>query len=309
MVRFKRMSAKKATKSAPVQAAVLKALIRGFAILPLSWAQSLGALVGWLLWQIPNRLRRTTQSNLALCLPELTDDERRRLAKTSLIASGKTVAEVGAVWFWRTEKLLDCIEGVEGEDHLLRELEAKQGALVLVPHLGNWEILSRYLQVRTQVMALYRPPRIVEMDTFIRQARERHGAELVPADRSGMRRIVEALTAGEGVGMLPDQEPLKQHGVFAPFFGTPALTMTLVSRLARRYGAAPLFGYCERTAKGRFRFHFQPAPDGLDSEDLEFATTQLNRGVEQCVRRCPEQYTWSYRRFRTRPPGEMQKGH
>lgn len=303
------MSAKKATKSAPVQAAILKALIRGFAILPLSWAQSLGAFFGWLLWQIPNRLRRTTEGNLARCLPELTDDERRRLAKTSLVASGKTIAEVGAVWFWSTQKLLDRIEGVEGEEHLQRALATKRGVLVLVPHLGNWEILSRYLQARIQVIALYRPPRIVEMNTYIRQARERHGAELVPADRSGMRRIVEALTAGKGVGMLPDQEPLKQHGVFAPFFGTPALTMTLVARLARKYGAASLFGYCERTGKGGFRLYFQPAPEGLDSADLESATTQLNRGVEECVRRCPEQYNWSYRRFRTRPPGELQEDH
>jgi len=309
MVESKPMSAKKATKSAPVQAAVLKTLIRGFAVLPLSWAQSIGALFGWLLWRIPNRLRRTTEDNLELCFPELTDEERRRLAKTSLVESGKTVAEVGAVWFWSTEKLLGRIEGVEGEEHLERAMVLKRGTVVLVPHLGNWEILSRYLQVKVPVLALYRPPRIVEMDAFIRQARQRHGAELVPADRTGMRRIVASLTTGEGFGVLPDQEPLKQHGVFAPFFGVPALTMTLVARLLRKYGSVALFGYCERTARGGFRLRFQPAPEGLDSEDLEFATTQLNRGVEECVRRCPEQYTWSYRRFRTRPPSERQQGH
>jgi len=308
MVRVKPMSATKATKSAPIQAGILKVLIRGFANLPMSWAQSVGALVGWLLWLIPNRLRRTTKGNLAVCLPELTDEERRRLAKMSLIGSGKTVAEVGAVWFWSTKKLLERIESVEGEECVRRALETKRGTLVLVPHLGNWEILSRYLQVKTRVLALYRPPRIVEMDAFIRQARERFGAELVPADRTGMRRIVEALAAGEGLGVLPDQEPLKQHGVFAPFFGVPALTMTLVARLTRKYGAVTVFGYCERTGNGGFRLRFRPAPEGLDSEDLELAATQLNRGVEECVRHCPEQYNWSYRRFRTRPPSEPQ-GH
>lgn len=303
------MSAKKATKSAPVQAAILKVLIRGVANLPMSWAQSIGALVGWLLWLIPNRLRRTTQGNIDRCYPDLSADESQRMARSSLIESGKTVAEVGAVWFWSTERLLERIESVEGEACVRRALETNQGTLVLVPHLGNWEILSRYLQVKIQVLALYRPPRIVEMDAFIRQARERFGAELVPADRTGMRRIVEALAAGEGLGVLPDQEPLKQHGVFAPFFGVPALTMTLVARLTRKYGAVTVFGYCERTAKGGFRLRFRPAPEGLDSEDLEFAATQLNRGVEECVRSCPEQYNWSYRRFRTRPPSELQQGH
>jgi KDO2-lipid IV(A) lauroyltransferase len=299
------MSAKKATKSAPVQAAILKTLIRGFAILPMGVAQFLGALIGWLLWLIPNRLRRTTVSNVDLCLPELTDEERRRIARRSLIETGKTVTEVGAVWFWGTERLLDRIEEVTGEEHLQRAVDAKRGVVVLVPHLGNWEILSRYLQVKVPVLALYRPPRIVEMDAFIRQARERHGSEIVPADRTGLRRIVAALAAGGGFGVLPDQEPLKQHGVFAPFFGTAALTMTLVARLTRKYGAVALFGYSERTAAGGFRIRFLPGPEGLDSENLEFAATQLNRGVEECVRNCPEQYIWSYRRFRTRPPSEL----
>ena len=309
MGKARSMSAKKVTKSAPVQAAVLKALIRGFAILPLNWAQSLGAIVGWLIWRIPNRLSRTTDSNLSLCLPELSAEKRRQLARSSLIGTGKTVSEVGAVWFWSTDKLLGRIERVEGEEHLLHAIGSKRGTVVLVPHLGNWEILSRYLQVKVPVLALYRPPRIVEMDAFIRQARERHGAELVPADRTGMRRIVEALAAGEGFGVLPDQEPLKKHGVFAPFFGTPALTMTLVARLTRKYGAVTLFGYSERTAKGGFRLRFLPGPEGLDSEDLESAATQLNLGVEECVRRCPEQYIWSYRRFRTRPASEARQGH
>jgi len=300
------MSAKKATKSAPVQAAILKTLIRGFAILPMGVAQFLGALIGWLLWLIPNRLRRTTVSNVDLCLPELTDEERRRIARRSLIETGKTVTEVGAVWFWGTERLLDRVEEVTGEEHLQRAMDAKRGVVVLVPHLGNWEILSRYLQVKVPVLALYRPPRIVEMDDFIRQARERHGSEIVPADRTGLRRIVEALAAGGGFGVLPDQEPLKRHGVFAPFFGTAALTMTLVARLTRKYGAVALFGYSERTAAGGFKIRFRPGPEGLDSEDLEFAATQLNKGVEECVRRCPEQYIWSYRRFRTRPPSELE---
>ena len=305
----KRMSAKKVTKSAPVHAAILKALIRSFALLPVRMAQSVGALVGWLLWVTPNRLRRTTDGNLELCYPDLAPDERRRIARASLLETGKTVAEVGWVWFSSTEKLLERIESVEGEDHVRRALETGRGTLVLVPHLGNWEILSRYLQVNTRVLALYRPPRIAEMDAFIRRSRERFGAELVPADRTGMRRIVEALNKGDGLGVLPDQEPLKKHGVFAPFFGVPALTMTLVARLTRKYGAVTVFGYCERTAKGSFRLRFQPSPEGLDSEDLVEAATRLNGGVEECVRRCPEQYIWSYRRFRTRPPSELHRDH
>lgn len=116
---------------------------------------------------------------------------------------------------------------------------------------------------------------------------------------------MQGLRQGQVVGILPDQEPLKDHGVFAPFFGIPVLTMTLVGRLVRRFEAEVVFGAAERTAKGKFRVRIIEAPEGLGDKDPVRAATQLNLGVEQCVRASPEQYTWSYRRFRTRPPEEL----
>ena len=105
--------------------------------------------------------------------------------------------------------------------------------------------------------------------------------------------------------ILPDQEPLKKYGVTAPFFGVPALTMTLVSRILRRTGARALYVFAERRPAGRFRVRFLEAPDGLDDADETAAAERLNRGVEACVRLCPEQYLWSYKRFKTAPPGEL----
>ena len=66
-----------------------------------------------------------------------------------------------------------------------------------------------------------------------------------------------------------------------------------------------LYAFAERLPWGRgFRMHFLPAPEGIDSPDPVTAVTALNRGVEQCVELAPSQYQWSYKRFRTRPPGE-----
>jgi KDO2-lipid IV(A) lauroyltransferase len=105
--------------------------------------------------------------------------------------------------------------------------------------------------------------------------------------------------------MLPDQDPGQGGGVFAPFFGISANSMVLLGRLARKTGAAVFFGYCERLPGTRgYRFHFLPAPAGIDDPDPQVAAAAMNRGVEACVRALPDQYQWSYRRFRNRPPGE-----
>jgi KDO2-lipid IV(A) lauroyltransferase len=104
---------------------------------------------------------------------------------------------------------------------------------------------------------------------------------------------------------LPDQEPKADKGsVFAPFFGVPAFTMLLVNRLARKTGARVVFLFAERLpgSKG-YALHCLPAPEGIDSNDDAEAATALNLGVEQCVRICPEQYVWAYKRFRSQPDG------
>lgn len=258
-----------------------------------------------MLWWLPNRLRATTLENLERCLPELSRGERLRLARSSLMSLGKSVGESGAVWTWSEERLVELEEEIQGQELLDAAMASHRGVLALAPHLGNWEYLSFAAQRRCRVTSLYRPPRVRELDDFMRRRRERFGARMVPADARGIRLLLEAIRQGEIGNILPDQEPLKRHGVFAPFFNVPALTMTLVGRVVRRLRPTIIVAYALRTESGKFRVVFEPGPEGLEDLDVVRAATRLNQAIERCARRCPEQYVWSYRRFRTRPPEEL----
>ena len=122
---------------------------------------------------------------------------------------------------------------------------------------------------------------------------------------AGVRALFKRLSAGGVIGILPDQQPKAGEGQFAPFFGTPALTMVLLSRLAQRTGAAVLFAFAERLPKGAgFRIRILPAPQDIADDDLPTAVATLNRGVEDCVRIAPEQYQWAYKRYSIRPAQE-----
>jgi KDO2-lipid IV(A) lauroyltransferase len=277
---------------------------RVFSWLPLWLTHAIAAGIGRLAFRF-RRARCVIEANLRLCFPELSDAERDALARENLIETVKTFAELGAMWRWPAAKTLGLIRRIEGKEAV--DAVAGQHPLIfLTPHLGSWELAGLYASFQQPVI-LYRPSRkYPRLDAFIRYARERGGARLIAADRRGLRTVHECLKHNGVVGILPDHEPTSVGaGVFAPFFGVAAFTAPLIPRLARSYGAKVFFGYCERLPGGQgFIGHYIPAPAEIYSEDMDIAAAALNRGIEDCVRRCPAQYLWNYRRFRSRPPGE-----
>jgi KDO2-lipid IV(A) lauroyltransferase len=266
-------------------------------------AHRVGALIGKLMWTLRTRAHSTATSNINAGFRELSAEDRRRLVRASLIETGRTFAEAGALLRWPVERLRTLERGVVDADRLDQALASKNGTILLVPHLGNWEIFNHFLMDRCQLAALYRAPRIAELDETLRAARERTGCTMVPATSSGVLQLRRLLKKEGLVMILPDQEPVRSSGIFVPFFGVPALTMTLAPRLLAKSGASVLIGISERIVGEGFRLHFRQVSPLVSDPDLETATTALNCAVEKCVRDFPEQYHWGYKRFKSRPEG------
>ncbi len=278
---------------------------RLLACLPLKWLHRIGHLLGRLYLWFPNRERRITEINLRLCFPEKSDKELIELRNGSILQMGATLMEMAAIWFDSTERVLGLIEGFTGSD-LLQRADG-QGLIILVLHLGCWEIVGLEMPTHERVTSLYRPPRNRAYESVVKQARERSGAELVPTDNSGVKRIYQTLKAGGVTCILPDQQPRSVAGaVFAPFFGVPALTMLLTNRLARKTGAKVIFAYAERLPAGRgYHIHYLPVDQRIADTDPAVAASALNRGIESIVRGLPAQYQWSYKRFHIQPEGRQ----
>jgi KDO2-lipid IV(A) lauroyltransferase len=288
-----------------LDALVLLAL-RLLAALPLPVSQALGWCMGSLAALVPNRERANADVNVALCFPDMPPGDRRRFVRRALIESARTLLESPRAWLRDPERLLRQVDPQDGAERIRELLARGKGLIFAAPHLGNWEMGVHFLTRTTPTTVLYRPPRQQVLESVMVAGRGRDLARVVPTDASGIRALYQALGRGEAIAVLPDQQP-KEEGsaaVFAPFFGQEALTMTLLSRLARKTGAAVLYVFVERLPRGRgFRMHWLPAPDDIADPDPRVAATALNRGVEHCVALCPTQYQWSYRRFRKRPVG------
>lgn len=277
------------------------ALWRRLGCLPLAWLHAVGRLIGLCYWLIPNRERRTVRINLSLCFPELDEAARRAMCRRALQEMGCSLMELSAIWFRPADKVGGLVRQVSGKEHLARK--PGQGLILLLPHLGCWEIIGVVLPAREQVTSLYRPPRKPQLESLIKQARERSGSSLVPTDNKGVKQIYQTLQRGGATCILPDQQPKSSRAsVFAPFFGQPALTMLLINRLVRKTGAKIVIGYAERLPAGKgYHIHYCPAPEGLGDDDPQRAARLLNEGLESVIRECPDQYQWSYKRFRAQP--------
>ncbi len=262
----------------------------------------MGALSGKILWLLQRRAATVTQTNLQLCLPAQEDAERKVLARASLIETGKTLFEAAQVWIkphaWLETKVLTVVN----EAIVIEAISTGKGVMFLCPHLGNWEVTGPYICQRWGLTTMYAPSKNAALDRLVLESREKAGSTLVPADLKGVIALIKTLKQGACVGMLPDQVPDNRGGIYAPFYGQKALTMTLVHKLIDRTDCTAVMVQAKRV-KGGFEMMFAKPDADIYSADLLQSATALNRSIEDSVSNCVEQYQWEYKRFRKQPEG------
>lgn len=272
--------------------------------LPWPLLRRFGDGIAWLWLRLDARESRVARRNLELAYPDLLPAQRVELHRAVLRATARQALETLRLWTRPHDGNLALIRETHGTEHLDAAIAAGKGVIVAAPHYGNWELLNQWLAARTPLAILYRPPESAVGEAFLRRVREDADARVtqIRAEGPGIRQLFKRLRDGGVVGILPDQQPKAGDGEFAPFFGVPALTMTLIGRLAGRSGAPVLFAYCERSSPGLdFTLHIEPASEGIGDADAAVAVAALNDGVERIARRDPAQYQWTYKRYTIRP--------
>lgn len=286
-------------------ALLLRGLARFLALLPLGWIHALAVPIARILRALPWHKHVVVRRNLQSCFPELSVHERHQLEQAQGVELLRLAGELGSLAHWSPERLDAHIVIAEGWQHVERAMAAGKGLLLVSGHLGNWEILNLELSRRLPMVTLYLAPENPALDRFITRARERFGGLMVPSGSASMRELLRQIKRGGAVGIAADIQPKQGEGVFVPFLGIPALTMTLVNRLSRKTGCAVVFCHCERRPGGRgWDLHFTEASRGIAGEEAVLALEEMNQWLAERIRRQPAQYLWIYKRFSRRPPGE-----
>lgn len=269
-------------------------LFRVLSIFPLPVLHALGAALGWLVYLVSPSYRRRLRANL----------EQAGFGQhlnQAVSEAGKAIVELAFVWCAKPERVARHAR-VENWQYVQNVLDAGRGIVFLTPHLGCFEMTAQQIALHTALTVMYRPPRKAALKPLVEGARARHNLHLAPANLSGVRILAKTLKGGQPIGLLPDQVPQEGEGVWAPFFGRTAYTMTLPAKLAQMGKADIILVYAERLARGKgYLVRFVPFEGDLSGTAAEQAAA-INRAMEQLIARCPAQYFWSYNRYK-KPDG------
>lgn len=274
---------------------------------PIGCLHALGSFLGWATWALSPTYRRRLAENAGRA--GLSARQRAQ----AVAHAGRMVAELPRLWGRPFEAPLGTDVQWVHPEVVQAALDEGRGLILLTPHLGCFEVTAqayaeRFGQVRP-ITALYRPARQAFLAELMVTARNRPGMNTSPATLAGVRHMLRALKKGDTVGLLPDQVPPEGMGAWAPFFGRPAYTMTMASKLAAQTGAAVVLLRGERLNRQQrhthgaiWRVHADRVPVDLERRmrqgSAEDAAAVVNQLMEDMILKTPEQYLWGYNRYK-----------
>jgi KDO2-lipid IV(A) lauroyltransferase len=276
-------------------------LLRVFAFLPYGVVARFGSGLGALLYRIPSSRRRVVHTNLKLCFPDMSDDDRERLARAHFCHVIRSYVERGPQWFGNASAISRLVEVESAID--LSEANT-QPTIFVGFHFVGIEAGCMMYSTRHPVASLYTPMSNALMDAMARRQRARFGTEMIPRGDS-VRRALRVLRDGKPVMLAADMDFGLRDSVFVPFFGVPACTLTSVSRLAKASNARVVPFITEVLPDYRgYKLTIFEQLSNFPSNDVSSDALRITEFLEAQVRRIPAQYYWVHKRFKHRPVGE-----
>lgn len=276
---------------------MLYIFLKIMAKLPLAWLYILANSLAQCLFFFPSSFKKITRINLNLAYPSLSTQAQTSLLKRSLKSQCYTYMESVKCWGMPKAYSLSLIHEVEGEAHLKHALSHQKGVILVVTHFGCWELLNAWVNQYTNPVIMYKPNKNKDVDRFILKARKNFNATLVATDKTGVAAVFKQLKQGGLTIILPDHLPKPSGGIYAKFFDQNVLCTTLVSKLAQKTQATVLGVSCIRQKIG-FKIVCQNMHPDILGQDLQCSVERLNHEMQHMINQAPEQYIWSYKRFR-----------
>ncbi|CAI3123898.1 Lipid A biosynthesis lauroyltransferase [Acinetobacter calcoaceticus] len=276
-------------------------LLKTFSRQPIKFGRFFARMLAGLINTL--KITKTSKSielNLQIALPHLTPQQRIEITQQAIRNEITSYFEFLSIWGSSNSKNIERIHHVEGEHYYHEALAAKKGLVMIIPHFGTWEIMNAWCSQFTSMTILYKPVKNVDADRFVREARSREQANLVPTDETGVRQIFKALKQGETTVILPDHTP-NIGGDMINYFGVPLASSNLSAKLVQKTKAKALFLYAIRNENDGFTMHIEPMDEKIYEGSADDGTYVIHQAIEQLIQRYPEHYHWSYKRFKANP--------
>lgn len=278
-------------------------LVRRMKGLSMPARERLARVVARVLWTAVPKRRHIIETNLRVCFPEMSETERRALARRVYVRLARAAIDHGTLWEADQEEIRRFVT-FEGLENLLEE--AKTGPVIVVaPHFAGLDAAGIALNTYVRGVSLYQKQSNPAWDEAVLAGRKRFSDPILIAksNASDLRPVLRAMKEGLPFYYLPDMDHGIKNSIFVPFFGVQAATLPMVSRLARVTRAKVIWCIATMTEKGYHVILSKPW-ENFPTADYEADTLRVTQELEEWIRAYPDQYLWVHRRFKTRPEGE-----
>ncbi|WP_353151878.1 lysophospholipid acyltransferase family protein [Pollutimonas bauzanensis] len=273
---------------------------------PLRTRQRWAHVLGWLGRKLMRSRAHIVRTNLALCFPERSPQDREMWLRQHFYLLAQSVVDRGLFWFGQPSTILATIP-VTGLEHIDELLQAKRKIILLAPHfIGLDAAATRLTMFLHESATMYTRQSDPDVDQLVREGRGRFNQVNLVSRHDGVRGLIRHLRNGIPVYYLPDMDFGIAGAAFVPFFNVPAATLLTTAQIAKTWDAA-IIPITSRLDADTGRYHveiFPPLADFPGEQTPQEATARLNALIETWIRSDPPQYYWVHRRFKTRPEGE-----
>lgn len=280
------------------------AVVKSLRWMPIRGRSALAAFLALVFWVAIPKRRRVTLTNLRLCFPDKTPDERRRTARSFYKKLMRAALDHGVLWSGTREEVASMVR-FEGIENITEPVKRGETLIVIAPHFVGLDAVGIGLNLHVRGCSLYQKQSNPVWDAAALAGRRRFADPELFAKHGhdDLKSVVRAMRKGLPFYYLPDLDHGRKNSIFIPFFGVPAATIPMAGRLAKITKAKVCLCIAEMTDDG-YVAHISPAWENYPTGDVEADTRRITAELEQWIVKLPDQYLWSHRRFKTRPLGE-----
>ena len=260
-------------------------------------------MVAWLFWHIVPKRRKVALTNLKLCFPQWDDEKREQVAKRCFFRLARAALDHSVLWKGSAEQVRNFVSFDEGVIERIVNTDNRP-LIVIAPHFAGLDASGIGLNLYVRGVSLYQRQSNPVWDKAAFDGRKRFSDPILIAKGThhDLRPIIRAMRQGLPFYYLPDMDHGRRNSIFVPFFGVDAATLPMASRLAKLTNAKVIMLMAEMTDDG-YQVHATDLWENFPTDDYEADTLRVTQELEKWIRKYPDQYMWTHRRFKTRPEG------
>ena len=282
----------------------LSCLIFSFSVFNLYMIQNIGILIGFIISKFDTKISRVAKKNIDLCFPRFNKKEKEKLLYKVISNMSITGLEMFFIFSRNTNRSLKYIKHIYGEEKLKNLSSENRGLMVLGPHIGCYELGAMYFAQNYDTSMLYTPAKIDLLNNILLASRSRLCSDMASADLNGIKLIIDKISKRNVVAMLTDQVPVNAGGCYMDFFGIPTKTMTLPDKLYKKFRPAIIISYLIRNKIGYgYSLYIENLEPLIKKHNAMMNPVAycFTKRYESIIKKFPEQYQWTYKRFKYNP--------